>query len=907
MGYSFELKGSTKQPQTSKVAKERILPPRAIESLKLQDKCKVERPFGQPYLGWHHELRHSAGDCSNFHPKSSLKNQKQWNGKKVTRDDELVKHMSNLPGYLQQMDRGKNLQEKALNFGVLDWEHLEKWKYDQKHILQKGNLNTSSSSHNSSFMASSFSSLPCKVRGKNLSPLMKQAPLQCARREEDPSQGVKQSGGKVIHLQDFESAPKSTLDGQQKCTKKSFRRNYSEMKIEMDKRKDADQNIMPDKKTSNLRKHGISLSAKDAMSGQNGETKQRVEELQASEFTLAHNHCPGDHQRIVLLLPKHSPKRSCSQVFQPSEGRILSDGKLTQANQKSFSCHNSSEEVHSAELCSEILQSRPLPVSVETNTKPDTEPHSLIKAQGMELPHAASDTWQCSNESPAIFSKSKSVDEKRASMKISCSSPIENSKRFDQETTDPVAAKGRHPSPNHRFSFSLSRMSRSFSFKEVSAVPQLSSSYATVKSGPVTFETSGCLDDSNGKNPNFHSRSRSSPLRRLLDPLLKPKAANRHLSAETVQPLKWNLNSSTSKLIDNSESSPDKKHGKSSVEALLQLTFKNGLPLFKLVVDNNTDILAANVKKLTTTGKGDSTWIYTFYSVNEIKRKSGSWINQRHKGKSGFSYDVVGQMKVSCSDFPDLTAQSTKDHFVVRECVLYGVDIGQTDKVTSEHMPNREVAAIVIKIPSENTKDDGEQSHKGMDLTGTGFTEHLQEDKKFCDDGENERSGSTIVILPGGFHGLPSKGVPSPLINRWKSGGSCDCGGWDVGCKLRILTDQDKSYKHLKQSIPCSTASHLDLFVQGGDQENKPIFSLAPFKKGTYSVEFNTSISLLQAFSICIAFISSQESSDFMEVNNMSEAKLLREPALTGCDRTKPPTIPLRYIPSPPPSPVGRV
>eukprot|EP00250_Pteridium_aquilinum_P001511 c11707_g1_i1 orf=273-2900(+) len=50
------------------------------------------------------------------------------------------------------------------------------------------------------------------------------------------------------------------------------------------------------------------------------------------------------------------------------------------------------------------------------------------------------------------------------------------------------------------------------------------------------------------------------------------------------------------------------------------------------------------------------------------------------------------------------------------------------------------------------------------------------------------------VILPAGIHGLPSmqneenvgfvgaSHGPTPLLERWMSGGQCECGGWDMGC-----------------------------------------------------------------------------------------------------------------------------
>lgn len=107
----------------------------------------------------------------------------------------------------------------------------------------------------------------------------------------------------------------------------------------------------------------------------------------------------------------------------------------------------------------------------------------------------------------------------------------------------------------------------------------------------------------------------------------------------------------------------------------------------------------------------------------------------------------------------------------MREFVLYSSEADQ------------ELAAIMI--PDESSCDHGDQRNKGKELLG-------KEDGNSFRKAETEKFISTRVIIPGGIHGLPCKGVPSPLIDRWKSGGSCDCGGWDVGCKLRILSNKNQ-------------------------------------------------------------------------------------------------------------------
>lgn len=51
---------------------------------------------------------------------------------------------------------------------------------------------------------------------------------------------------------------------------------------------------------------------------------------------------------------------------------------------------------------------------------------------------------------------------------------------------------------------------------------------------------------------------------------------------------------------------------------------------------------------------------------------------------------------------------------------------------------------------------------------------------------------TTDIIIPAGYHTQPETEnggvIPSSLIQRWKSGGQCDCGGWDIGCPLTIFT-----------------------------------------------------------------------------------------------------------------------
>lgn len=87
---------------------------------------------------------------------------------------------------------------------------------------------------------------------------------------------------------------------------------------------------------------------------------------------------------------------------------------------------------------------------------------------------------------------------------------------------------------------------------------------------------------------------------------------------------------------------------------------------------------------------------------------------------------------------------------------------------------------------------------------------------------------------------------------------------------------------------------------------------MVPFEKGIYSVEFNATISLIQAFSICAA-VTSQQKSPVLGEANISEAGLLEETSPNACDDVvKTPTLlkgdtGSKFVPYPPLSPVGRV
>lgn len=236
-------------------------------------------------------------------------------------------------------------------------------------------------------------------------------------------------------------------------------------------------------------------------------------------------------------------------------------------------------------------------------------------------------------------------------------------------------------------------------------------------------------------NTRFSTHSHSSPLRRLFEPLFQLKATNSRQVTESPR--------DDSNLDFRNETC----ESTSTRQALFQSAIKNGRPLFTFAIENNSNILAATVRDLSCSGNDNSNhWIYTFFTVDENKKKNGSWLSNIRKDK-GHGYGFA----------PNVTAQ-----MMVTNRSIYNSDTREFSLFRAN--PYDELAAIVVK-----------------------FSRNLDDEE------EHQERFSTTVILPGGNHGVSSDCKPSPLTDRWRSGGACDCGGWDLGCRLRTLTNHVQS------------------------------------------------------------------------------------------------------------------
>ncbi|KAF9613450.1 hypothetical protein IFM89_008297 [Coptis chinensis] len=107
------------------------------------------------------------------------------------------------------------------------------------------------------------------------------------------------------------------------------------------------------------------------------------------------------------------------------------------------------------------------------------------------------------------------------------------------------------------------------------------------------------------------------------------------------------------------------------VQALLQVTVKNGLPWFTFAVDNNSDILAATMRK-TNSSRSMTAAGYTHFTPSIKCTKSAR--------------------------------SDSENQLMVREFVLFEVEPRKADQETSSFLTNVELAAIVIKVRRGGSK-----------------------------------------------------------------------------------------------------------------------------------------------------------------------------------------------------------
>ncbi|KAL2898837.1 hypothetical protein RDABS01_023919 [Bienertia sinuspersici] len=959
---------------------ESVSAPRNRQGKKLRDILLSDRP-NLSYADFHHEITRNPDDAL---PKYLGTQQNQVLDRRNCKEDELVRYMSNLPSYLE---KGTNFQEKGLNVGVLDWRRLEKWRHSQNQQLTKQTGCSPSSSTTSLFStdgSSTYSSrgLSCSPSRQRLHRLSQQSPLEASSKEalvQDP----KSSSGRghncspahqKTHTPLHQPSPQKVCAAERTSVDlEVFGRNAKKFQdstvsngnilskqqrvlglVQPCERQDSD--LKPASEMGAARqtfdKHEVAAHWKGKSKIHSTESARGTSRLQETK-SVANQDCSGKEKPGIVKMPREISEHRCSSTA--AMENFVADGRLSvDPCQKSFLVRNNrepqlfSKDDHRQHLQpSESCSQRPYGVK-SSSQQSNTLFHSAnighcssrSSAQGSKGAGAPQSSHLSSFPARMFSSPSRSrnAEEKKAVAGLRSATAVKSSEEIDARKSSDSVLKARNPSPIRRLSFAMGKMIKNAGSRENSPLRSRSSSKEYVaKSGSEAVVTAVSLDSScNDKLSNNNNRGRSSPLRRLLDPLLKPRASNssepskKHSSTvDTInscnEPLdfclghsvKVNSRPSNGTLAGISDSHHHQQNGLPLLQALLQVSFKNGLPLFTFAIDNESNILAATVRKSSIPGKGHHSWTYTFFTIREVKKKSGIWLNQGGKSDgNGYVPNVVAQMRVSDS----FNRHNNADCNITREFGLFAVDVGHGDQYATDFHPTNDLAAIIVKLPRNaagNESIDDQSSYNWLDSSQDSRA-NLQEMRSADSGGHlpyqhslTSLNLSTTVILPGGVHTVPSKGEISTLAERWRSGGSCDCGGWDLGCQLRVYTNQKEFQRKTSSSGISLNKDKLQIFSQG-NQDNQPVLSLAPFKDRIYSVEFSSSLSLLQTFAICISFIDCRRPPEFIEPSNVIDKTTNEAGVFDVTMRTKTANLnlgeaPARYVSYPPHSPVGRV
>jgi hypothetical protein len=128
---------------------------------------------------------------------------------------------------------------------------------------------------------------------------------------------------------------------------------------------------------------------------------------------------------------------------------------------------------------------------------------------------------------------------------------------------------------------------------------------------------------------------------------------------------------------------------------------------------------------------------------------------------------------------------------------------------------NFEMASIVVKdhLPCNKPQTIGGWGLKFLNKSGVNKTVSSSES---CNQNNADCSSSMNILIPAGPHGGPRtrNGGPSSLIDRWRSGGHCDCGGWDEGCPLTVLQKRSSKVEILSQLDTKGECMSVDLVTQ---------------------------------------------------------------------------------------------
>ncbi|XP_022721894.1 uncharacterized protein LOC111279214 [Durio zibethinus] len=353
-------------------------------------------------------------------------------------------------------------------------------------------------------------------------------------------------------------------------------------------------------------------------------------------------------------------------------------------------------------------------------------------------------------------------------------------------------------------------------------------------------------------------------------------------------------------------------------QGMLQCTWKGGIPCFVFSLDNQREVYVANMSK---EGSGRSKgldYMYLFHSSKGCHKEHGISDNESclvGKMKVSTFFSICPQdSKVMETEFVLFNDNETfsrelptsshnhrknkslpkkmvevfkRSHFSKKRMMSRsrrpssimedsswdlcqekdnnsdGVD--GTNLLEEQLPPYVELTAIVVRdqFPENTRPEVGGWGLKFLRKAGVKQTVDTLEAPvpSSCSCDTSDCSTRMDILVPASIHVGPrtGNGGPSSLIERWRSGGHCDCGGWDLGCPLTVLKARSSKEGGLPPTDMSEACKLFDFFIQGS-KNGSPTLRMANVHDGLYYIHFQSTLSALQSFSIAVAYIHAQSS-----------------------------------------------
>ncbi|XP_031502397.1 uncharacterized protein LOC116265716 [Nymphaea colorata] len=359
---------------------------------------------------------------------------------------------------------------------------------------------------------------------------------------------------------------------------------------------------------------------------------------------------------------------------------------------------------------------------------------------------------------------------------------------------------------------------------------------------------------------------------------------------------------------------------------VLQCSWEGGVPHFIFSLDDKGKVYGAKPWRIESSKDKSLDWIYLFYNkgrghkqingidhisdivgkmkvssllsldcdnVNQLRfeteyvlfgvsarcheefRQDMSPVNMDGKKNKGMQKIVSDLFKASHQSKPrtitkSVLSSSNNDDHSQTGSRSKGTDFNHLNAenlLMNQLIPNLELAAVVVK-GCLNHRNNQESAFGGWGLKFLKERE-VGNSNEPVERSKGKSTANITVLVPEDFHGGPMtrNGGPSSLIERWRSGGGCDCGGWDLGCPLKVLDDRSCEGTNMNEAESQEECKSTDLFVKG-NREDLPVLRMVNVHEGLYFIHFQSTLSALQCFSIGIAIIHSQSPSLFSKMYN---------------------------------------